>query len=154
MSVYEFYCKGCNTILKFSGETEGAGQPSCPLCGAAGLVAEKSRFFLGENSADTGREALLAGLTEEKIGLAFEQLGKGAEVDGSQSMVDLLQSFSCDAGLAPTELLKKVLSEGVDSERVGQLEEDIAFRHLVVGGEDLPRRNERVYPLAQYLWAC
>lgn len=79
MPIYEFYCKGCNTIYNFFSRTVNTTKaPRCPRCKDISLSRQVSLFAITGKAREDGDMDDLP-FDEAKMGQAMEMLAKEAE---------------------------------------------------------------------------
>lgn len=102
MPIYEFYCKGCNTIFNFfSKKIDTETCPKCPTCKKRKLDRQVSMFSSVSNAGDSA-EADELPFDEQKMEGALTQLASEAEginENDPKAAANLMRKFSSMTGV-------------------------------------------------------
>ena len=124
MPIYEFYCKGCNTIFNFFSRTVNTTkQPLCPRCKQRKLKRQMSTFARLKGATEEGDMDDLP-IDEAKMEKAMELLAReadGINEDDPRQAAQLMRKFTDATGatLGPSmeEALRR-MEAGEDPEQV------------------------------------
>ena len=120
MPIYEFYCRGCNTIYNFfSRRVDTAKIPNCPRCKDMPLKRKVSVFYTtsGKSSAETGG---LPDIDESRMEKAMAMLAnqaQGINENDPKQAAQLLRKLSQAAGLPLGGSMEEALARMERGER-------------------------------------
>jgi putative FmdB family regulatory protein len=154
MPIYEFYCKGCNTIYNFFSKSVNTKKiPMCPKCKIAGLSRQISVFSV-TGKAKEGNDFADMPFDENKMEKAMQMLERDAgninEEDPKQTAA-LMRKLSDVAGFklgsGMDEAIRR-LEKGEDPDRIESemgdaLEQEEPF---FLSGKKGSRTKKRIAP--------
>jgi putative FmdB family regulatory protein len=162
MPIYEFYCRGCNTIYNFfSRRVDTEKIPNCPRCKDVPLKRKVSVFYTtsGKSSAETGG---LPDIDESRMEKAMAMLANQAEGNNEndpRQAAQLLRKLSQAAGLPLGGGMEEALARMERGEDIEQIEQDMgdildSEDPFAAGGtakkyrrESTPKVDETIYEL-------
>jgi putative FmdB family regulatory protein len=164
MPIYEFYCKGCNTIYNFFSRTVNTTKtPRCPRCKNISLNRQVSLFAITGKAREDGDMEDLP-FDEAKMGQAMEMLAKeadGIDENDPKQAAGLMRKLTDMTGLELGSNMEEALRrmergedpEAVEAEMGDLLEGEDPF--LLPGkkgkngggGRPAPLRDETLYDL-------
>lgn len=163
MPIYEFLCRGCNTLLNFfSPKVDTQARPICPHCGAPNLERRPARFATIQRRAEA-EDGPLADFDEERIesvmdsmmadlenlsdsedprqlATIFRRFGEATGLELGPRMQELMARL--EAGEDPDTLEEEL---GDDFEDDAMLEEFFRRRKAADHGVIKPRVDETLY---------
>ncbi len=155
MPIYEFFCKGCNTVFNFYSKTVNPQKkPACPRCSGP-LKRQVSLFSCIDSSKqEKGPEDLP--LDESKLEKAMSTLATEAEQlneEDPRQAANLMRKFSEMTGVkmgeGMTEALRRMETgedpEKIEAEMGDILENEDPF--LSTDTKDAPKKAKRNEPL-------
>lgn len=137
MPIYEFYCKGCNTIFSFlSRKVDTKTSPRCPKCKKVRLNRQVSLFAATVGAADTGDMEGLP-FDERKMESAMNQLASEAEhinENDPKAAADLMRKFSSMTGVEFGGSMEDALKRLEAGESPEEIEKELG--PMMEGDED------------------
>ncbi|MEN6473363.1 MAG: zinc ribbon domain-containing protein [Syntrophaceae bacterium] len=136
MPIYEFYCRGCNTIYNFFSRRVNTEKiPTCPRCKDVPLKRKVSVFFTTSGKASAATDGL-PDIDESRMEKAMAMLASQAEglneSDPRQAAL-LLRKLSQAAGLPLGDGMEEALTRMERGDDIEQIEKDMGD---ILDGED------------------
>ena len=128
MPIYEFYCKGCNTLFNFfSRKVNTHGAPACPRCARPALERQVSLFSATGAAKEPGGDDDLP-IDEAKMEKAMGLLAGEAEKineDDPRQAAQLMRKFSSVTGLQLGKNMEEALGRLEAGEDPDAIEQDM-----------------------------